>query len=108
MKQRRTFTAQQRLEIVLEGLQEGSVAEVCRRHQVSPTVFYRWRDQLFANAERVFSKRDPGVLDRAAAHDAEVARLQQVITELTTENLELKKTLGPSRTRPGFPGNSGR
>ena len=38
-QQRRTFTPQQRLEIVLEGLQdEASVSEVCRRHQVSPTL----------------------------------------------------------------------
>ncbi len=41
-KERRTFTPPQRLEIVLEGLQDGaSVSEVCRRHQVSPTVYYR-------------------------------------------------------------------
>ena len=32
-KERRTFTPQQRLEIVLEGLQDGaSVSQVCRRH----------------------------------------------------------------------------
>lgn len=109
MKQRRTFTAQQRLEIVLEGLRDGSsVSEVCRRHQLSPTVYYRWRDQLFAHADRLFSKTDPGVGERDAAHEQEVTRLQAVIAELTAENLALKKTLGPSRTRPGFPPSFGR
>ena len=60
-KERRTFTPQQRLEIVLDGLQDGaSVSEVCRRHQVSPTLYYRWRDLLFANADRILTRRDPG------------------------------------------------
>jgi len=108
MKERRTFTAQQRLKVVLEGLQGSNVSEVCRRHQISPTVYYRWRDQLFAHADRVFSKQDPGAGERQAAHEGEVARLQAVISEITAENLELKKTLGPSRTRPGFPSSSGR
>jgi transposase-like protein len=108
MKERRTFTAQQRLKIVLEGLQGENVSEVCRRHQISPTVYYRWRDLLWANAERVFSKQDPGAADRQEAHAGEVSRLQGVIAEITAENLELKKTLGPSRTRPGFPPSSGR
>jgi transposase len=55
MKNRRKFTARQRVQIVLEGLQaDTSVAEVCQRHQISTTLYYRWRDQLFENAERVF------------------------------------------------------
>lgn len=65
MQQRRTFTAQQRLEIVLEGLRDGSsVSEVCRRYQLSPAVFYRWRDQLFAHAP-------------AAAHSGEADQIHQ-------------------------------
>ena len=108
MKERRAFTAQQRLKIVLEGLAGESVSEVCRRHQISPTLYYRWRDQLYANAERVFSKQDPGAGERQAAHASDVTRLQGVIAEITAENLELKKTLGPSRTASGSRSSSGR
>ncbi|MCH7779009.1 MAG: transposase [Gemmatimonadetes bacterium] len=108
-KERRTFTPQQRLEIVLEGLQDGaSVSEVCRRHQVSPTVYYRWRDLLFANADRIFTRRDPGPTDHEAAYEVEAGRLKSVIAEITAENLELKKTVGPSRTPLGFRRSSGR
>ena len=108
-KERRTFTPQQRLEIVLEGLQDGaSVSEVCRRHQVSPTVYYRWRDLLFANVDRIFTRRDPGPTDHEAAYEVEAGRLKSVIAEITAENLELKKTVGPSRTPLGFRRSSGR
>lgn len=109
MKNRRSFTAQQRLQIVLEGLQkDASVSEVCRRHGLSPTVYYRWRDLLFANADRVFTKVDHATADRHGEHEVETARLKSVIAEITAENLELKKTPGLSRTRPGFPPNFGR
>jgi transposase-like protein len=112
MKQRRTrrtFTSAERIQIVLEGLQDGaSVSEVCRRHQISPTLFYRWHTLLLENADRVFVKRDPsGAEQHQATHEAEVARLKSVIAELTAENLELKKTPGGWRTGPGFRGSSG-
>lgn len=108
-RQRRTFSSGERLQIVLEGLQDGSVvSEVCRRHQISPTMYYRWRDMLLANADRVFVKRDPGAGAEQAAHEAEVARLNSVIAEITAENLELKKTPGASRMGSVFPGSCGR
>jgi transposase len=46
-KKYRTWTVQQKLEIVLAGLRgEVSVAEVCREHQISETLFYTWREKL--------------------------------------------------------------
>lgn len=40
----RRFTAEQKLEILREADQPGvSVSEVCRRHGLAPSVFYRWR-----------------------------------------------------------------
>lgn len=107
---RRTFTSAQRMQIVLEGLQDGaSVSEVCRRHQISPTLYYRWHNLLMERADRVFVKRDAsGTEQERAAHEAEVTRLKSVIAELTAENLELKKTPGGWKTGPGFPRSSGR
>src|SRR5438067_8311828 len=43
----RSWTAQQKIEIVLAGLRgDRSVAEVCREHQISDNRFYAWRDKL--------------------------------------------------------------
>ena len=40
---RRKFTAEQKIQVVLEGLRgELSVAELCRREGIAPTMYYRW------------------------------------------------------------------
>src|SRR5260370_22817074 len=51
----RSWTAQQKLEIVLAGLRgDRSVREVCREHGISETLYYGWRDQLLeAGRDRV-------------------------------------------------------
>lgn len=105
----RSFTGQQRLALVIEGLKgETSISEICRRESISQTIWHRWRERLFANADRVFVKNDPGTVDTSAAHEAETMRLKSVIAEITEENLALKKTLLPSRTAPAFRRSSGR
>jgi transposase len=43
----RTFTAQQKIEIVLAGLRgDRSIKEVCREHEIAETLYYSWRDKL--------------------------------------------------------------
>ena len=56
----RSWTAQQKLEIVLAGLRgERTVKEVCREHAISETLFYGWRDQLLeAGRERFAGKAE--------------------------------------------------
>ena len=59
-KKYRTWTVQQKLEIVLAGMRgERSVAEVCREHQISETLFYTWREKLLeGGAERLSGKEE--------------------------------------------------
>jgi transposase-like protein len=43
----RTFTAQQKLEIVLAGLRgDVTVKELCRQHEIAETLYYSWREKL--------------------------------------------------------------
>jgi transposase-like protein len=43
----RTFTAQQKLEIVLAGLRgDVSVKELCRQQEIAETLYYSWREKL--------------------------------------------------------------
>ena len=43
----RTFTVQQKLEIVLAGLRgDVSVKELCRQHEIAETLYYSWREKL--------------------------------------------------------------
>lgn len=45
--QRRTWTVEEKLALVLSGLKQiQSVAELCRKHQISQTQYYKWRDQF--------------------------------------------------------------
>jgi transposase-like protein len=59
-KKYRTWTVAQKLEIVLAGLRgDRSVAEVCREHQISETLFYTWRDKLLeGGSERLSGKEE--------------------------------------------------
>ena len=46
MKQRK-WTAEEKLAIVMESLKEKrSVADICREHKISQTLYYRWRDRF--------------------------------------------------------------
>ena len=109
MKNKRSFTPQQRLRIVLEGLRgDTTVADVCRRHEITPTLFYHWRQQLLHNADRVFGRPPEADSRREAELLRANAQLREVVGEITAENLELKKTLGTSKTSPAFPRSSGR
>jgi transposase len=56
----RTWTVQQKLEIVLAGLRgDRSIAELCREHQISENLYYTWRDKLLdGGAERLSGKEE--------------------------------------------------
>ena len=46
-KQRRSWTPDEKTEIVLAGLRsDRSVRDVCREHEISEAQFYSWRDRL--------------------------------------------------------------
>jgi transposase len=96
-REHRRFTAKQKLEILREAEQPGvSVSEVCRRHGLATSVFYRWRAvaqggsavALKRDAQRTLRKDDP-----EARHKAEMERMRAVIAEITAENLGLKKKI---------------
>jgi transposase-like protein len=59
----RTFTAQQKLEIVLAGLRgDVTVKELCRSHEIAETLYYSWREKLQVNRTGLYRtpKRRPG------------------------------------------------
>jgi len=48
-----SWTAEQKIEIVLAGLRgDRSVKEVCREHEISDTLFYSWRARRFREIGR--------------------------------------------------------
>ena len=92
---RRKWTPEQKLQLVLESLQsDQQVAEICRREGVSPNLIYKWRQQLTQSAASVFADKrghrngeDPKVAKLAAENQ----KMKDVIAEITSENIVLKK-----------------
>jgi transposase len=92
---RRKWTAADKLRIVLAGMQaEVDVADLCRREGINPTQYYGWRKQVLSSASKIFEngrkEKAPGA---EARKEAKIQRLERVIAEITSENLELKKGL---------------
>lgn len=94
-KQRKRWSAAEKLRLVLKGLEPGiDVAALCRQEGLSPTQYYTWKKQLVGSGEAVFGKAPRTTENAAEAKlQAELTRMKNVIAEITAENLELKKTL---------------
>ena len=92
--QRRSWSPEEKLRILEEARVEGhGVNAVCRRHQISPNLFYQWERNARQAALQALrgQKRGPKVPERSLQLEAEIQRLREAVTEVTLENLALKK-----------------
>lgn len=93
-KNRRKWSAADKLRIVMTGMQPGvEVSDLCRQEGINVTQFYNWKKQVLGSAKAIFdqSRGKPKAVEQR--HEAEMQRLKNVIAEITAENLELKKGL---------------
>jgi transposase-like protein len=86
-------TPQEKWQIVLEGLKSGNLAETCRRYEIAPTLYYRWKDEVEQAAVAALGGRSA-----AARPDAqEEKRVKQLERALGRSQLQieiLKNVLG--------------
>ena len=95
MKQRK-WTAEEKVAIVMEGLKERrSVADICREHKISQTLYYRWRDKFLEGGRKGLV--NGGVDDNI--YKTEIERLQKIIGKQAIQIEILKKTEELFRTR---------
>lgn len=84
----RKWSPQDKARIVLEGLQNnGSLAELCNKYQISQGLYHYWVRELNARAAEVF--RPKSNTTRENKLKDENRKLKRIIGELT---VELKKT----------------
>ena len=58
-KQYRSWTAEQKIAIVLAGLRgDRSVKEVCREHAISETLYYGWREKLLEGGREALAGKE--------------------------------------------------
>jgi len=94
-RSRRTWTAADKLRIVLAGMEPGvEISVLCRKEGLNPTQYYAWKSQLLESADAVFGgKANKAAEVREGKLESELTRMKSVVAEITAENLELKKTL---------------
>ena len=90
--QRRTWDAQAKAMLVIEGLKGKPVAEICTEHHISPSQYYQWRDQLLAHAANAFESHQS--TKKEARREQENARLKPLVGELTCERNKSDARLG--------------
>lgn len=99
---RKVFSLEDKLRIVLEGL-DGTiqVSELCRKYGISPVTFYYWKNELLNSSKEIHGNRGrkKQVDRRIRERDEEIARPKDTIAEITTENLQLKKKTGSREVR---------
>jgi len=91
MKKKRTFTVEQKMQILREAEEHGMLA-TCRKHDLSQSLFYRWKDQFNSRGidglHPQHHRVDPGVM----ALEKENERLKKIIAHQALE-LEVKTEL---------------
>ena len=93
-RKRRRWKAEEKLRIVLAGMETGvEVSDLCRREGINPTLFYGWKKKLLSGAVKIFDESASRPPAEAVRTEAELTRMKSVVAEITAENLELKKTL---------------
>src|SRR5213596_3207975 len=80
----RSWTAQQKIEIVLAGLRgDRSVKEVCREHAISETLYYSWREKLLEGGREVLAGKEERQGERELRR--KVAELERALGRKTYE-----------------------
>jgi transposase-like protein len=101
-EERKVFSPEEKLRIVLEGLGGTiQVSELCRKYGISPVTFYYWKNELLNSSREIYKSRGRKrqVDRRMREKDEEIAKLKDTIAEITTENLQLKKKNGSREVR---------
>ncbi|MCK5883043.1 MAG: transposase [Bacteriovoracaceae bacterium] len=94
---RKSFSAEQKIQIVLEGLRgEISTSELCRREGIATVTYYKWsKDFLDAgrNGLTLGTKRN-ATSEEVKNLRGENSDLSRAASEQMLENVRLKKSLG--------------
>ncbi len=98
---RRRFTVEQKSKVVVEHLQDKKpVSAICEELGIHPNQYYEWQRHALGNLGSVF-ERDTKKLkqkhsDEVSQFEDKLAKKDEVIVELLSEHIALKKSLGES------------
>ena len=82
-------------------IEKVAVSEVCEKHGIQPTLFYTWQKKLFEEGSAVFEQPRAKSPRQAAAEqrridalEAKIRNKDEVLAELMSDHVALKKSLG--------------
>ena len=94
-KTRQQIPAETKWQILKEGRSTNlTISQVCDQYQISPTLFYQWERAAERGARQALQGQSRGRKKLRPTEEAlltEIQRLREVIAELSSENLRLKK-----------------
>ena len=100
VKKRKQFSPEQKISILRDHLVEKvAVSDVCDKHGIQPSIFYRWQRTLFENGAPVFTPGRLGSGERKLTRQVDILseklkRKDEVIAEIMEEHIVLKKDRG--------------
>ena len=93
---RRKFNSEEKIRIILEGLKgEDSIANICRKEGIAPSVYYKWSKSFLEAGKRKLNgdTMREATSDEVSELRKENEQLKQVVAEITLQNRVLKKSL---------------
>ncbi len=99
-KQRKHCTPEEKVAILQRHLLEQvPISELCDKHGLQPTVFYRWQKEFFENGTAAFQPKGrpnhSAEQERIDYLEKKIQTKDEVLAELMAEHVALKKkTLG--------------
>ena len=98
-RKRRNFSSSEKLAILREHLLEKvPVSDLCDKHNIHPTLFYRWQKTFFEKGDLAFeseNKRQEKALERqVGALKDKLSVKDEIIAELLGEHMAFKKKHG--------------
>lgn len=98
---RRYFSGEDKVRILRRHLIDKiPVSDLCDKHGLHPTLFYKWQKEFFENGAAAFELKNDAKgrrLEREnAALKAKLANKDEVIAEIMESHVALKKSLGES------------
>ena len=93
-KTRRKFSSEEKIRIVIEGLRgEMSIAELCRKEDISQNLYYRWSKDFLESGKKRLSGDTLREANTTEVQELrkENSQLKEVVAELVLQNRVLKK-----------------
>ena len=95
-KTKRKYQAEEKIRIVIEGLQgESTIAELCRREGIVQSLYYKWSKEFLEAGKQRLAANTKRQADSTQVNELrkENDQLKHMVAELSLKNRMLKKSI---------------